>query len=100
LAPPSPTLFPYTTLFRSKIAGSRSYLLTGWGARLHFAALRYAMDFMTNTHGFTPVSVPVLAREEALVGTGFFPAGREQVYRLDRSEEHTSELQSRENLVC
>lgn len=75
-----------------KIAGSRSYLLTGWGARLHFAALRYAMDFMTNTHGFTPVSVPVLAREEALVGAGFFPAGREQVYRLDEKERGGQEL--------
>jgi len=75
-----------------KIAGSRSYLLTGWGARLHFAALRYAMDFMTTTHGFTPVNVPVLARDEALVGTGFFPAGREQVYRLDEKERGGQEL--------
>lgn len=75
-----------------KIAGSRSYLLTGWGARLHFAALRYAMDFMVMNHGFTPVNVPVLAREEALIGTGFFPAGREQVYRLDEKERGGQDL--------
>ncbi|MGP1310408.1 MAG: serine--tRNA ligase [Phycisphaerales bacterium] len=75
-----------------KIAGSRSYLLTGWGARLHFSVLRYAMDFMAMNHGFTPVSVPVLAREEALIGTGFFPAGREQVYRLDEQERGGQEL--------
>ncbi len=75
-----------------KIAGSRSYLLTGWGARLHFAALRYAMDFMSNNHGFTPVNVPVLAREEALIGTGFFPGGREQVYRLDEKERGGQDL--------
>jgi seryl-tRNA synthetase len=33
-------------------------------------------------HGFTPVVPPVLVREEALYGTGFFPADREQVYAL------------------
>ena len=75
-----------------KIAGSRSYLLKGWGARLHFAALRYAMDFMVTKHGFTPVNVPVLAREEALIGTGFFPAGREQIYRLDEKERGGQDL--------
>ena len=75
-----------------KIAGSRSYLLKGWGARLHFAALRYAMDFMSMNHGFTPINVPVLAREEALIGTGFFPAGREQVYRLDEKERGGQDL--------
>jgi seryl-tRNA synthetase len=65
-----------------KLAGSRSYLLTGDGARLHNAVLRYAMDFIVQ-RGFTPVTVPVLVREEAMVGTGFFPAGREQAYHID-----------------
>jgi len=74
-----------------KMAGSRSYVLTGDGMRLHLAVLRYAMDFITNRHGFTPISVPVIVREECMVGTGFFPAGREQTYRLDeksRGEAH------------
>ncbi len=68
-----------------KMAGSRSYVLTGDGMRLHNAVLRYAMDFMTERHGFTPVSVPVLVREEVMVGTGFFPAGREQAYHIPES---------------
>lgn len=67
-----------------KLAGSRSYLLTGDGARLHNAILRYAMDFIAE-RGFTPVTVPVLVREEAMVGTGFFPAGREQAYHIDET---------------
>ena len=66
-----------------KMAGTRSYVLTGLGYRLHQAVLRYAIDFMTDRHGFTPVSVPVLVREEAMVGTGFFPGGREQSYLVD-----------------
>lgn len=68
-----------------KIAGSRSYVLTGDGMRLHQAVLRYAMDTITEKHGFTPVSVPVIVREEAMEGTGFFPAGREQTYHLEES---------------
>ncbi|MCH9057773.1 MAG: serine--tRNA ligase [Planctomycetes bacterium] len=67
-----------------RLAGSRSYLLVGDGARLHQAILRYAMDFVAE-RGFTQITVPVLVREEAMVGTGFFPAGREQAYMIDES---------------
>jgi seryl-tRNA synthetase len=69
-----------------KMAGSRSYVLTGDGMRLHLAVLRYAVDFMTQKQGFTPLSVPVVVREEAMVGTGFFPAGREQAYHIEESK--------------
>ncbi|MCA9307405.1 MAG: hypothetical protein KDA16_12790, partial [Phycisphaerales bacterium] len=68
-----------------KIAGSRSYILKGAGMRLHQAVLRYAIDFIADKHGFTPVSVPVVVREECMVGTGFFPAGREQTYHIEES---------------
>lgn len=74
-----------------KLAGSRSYMLTGDGMRLHQAVLRYAMDLITEEHGFLPVSVPVIVREESMVGTGFFPHGREQTYVIDehaRGSEH------------
>jgi seryl-tRNA synthetase len=68
-----------------KMAGSRSYVLTGDGLRLHLAVLRFAVDFMTETStGSSPMSVPVLVREECMVGTGFFPAGREQAYQVER----------------
>ncbi|MBS0187167.1 MAG: serine--tRNA ligase [Planctomycetes bacterium] len=69
-----------------KLAGTRSYVLTGMGMKLHLALLRYATDFMTDKHGFTPISVPVLVREEAMVGTGFFPAGREQAYHIAETQ--------------
>ncbi|MBN8645098.1 MAG: serine--tRNA ligase, partial [Planctomycetes bacterium] len=74
-----------------KMAGSRSYVLIGDGMRLHQAVLRYAIDLMAERHGFTPVSVPVVVREECMVGTGFFPAGREQTYHINekaRGEAH------------
>jgi len=69
-----------------KMAGSRSYVLTGDGMLLHNAVLRYAFDFMTLTQGFKAMSVPVLVKEECMVGTGFFPAGREQAYHIEESK--------------
>jgi seryl-tRNA synthetase len=61
-----------------RVAGSRSYFLKGAGADLHSAVMRFALDMMTREKGFTAMTVPVLVRESAMRGTGFFPAGREQ----------------------
>jgi seryl-tRNA synthetase len=90
---------PHTELLRDlgladfergvKLAGSRTIVLTGLGMRLQQAVLRFCLDRMVEKNHFTPMSVPVLVREEAMVGTGFFPAGREQAYRVaevDRGE--------------
>jgi len=68
-----------------KLAGSRSYVLTGDGMRLHQAVLRCAMDRMIAQHGFRAMSVPVLVREEAMIGTGFFPGGKDQAYEINES---------------
>ena len=65
-----------------KIAGTRSYVLTGEGMKLHEALLRMAFDFMVHDHGFTPLSAASLVRHETMVGTGFFPHGRDQVYDI------------------
>jgi len=69
-----------------KIAGSRSYVLTGDGMRLHQAVLRLAFDYMTQENGFTPLSVPVLARDGCMVGTGFFPDGKDQAYEVKETD--------------
>ena len=68
-----------------KLAGSRSYVLTGWGCMLHQAVLRFSLDLMIKK-GFTPMSVPVLVREPAMLGTGYFPLGREQAYALTNED--------------
>ena len=69
-----------------KIAGTRHYVMCGAGMQLHQAILRYAFDFMTMQKGFTPMSVPVIVREEAMEGTGFFPGGRDQSYHIEESK--------------
>ena len=68
-----------------KLAGSRSWFLTGAGAMLHQAVLRLAMDLMVE-RSFVPMVVPVLVREGAMRGTGYFPLGREQSYEMSNEE--------------
>ncbi len=65
-----------------KLAGSRSYVLKGDGARLEQAVLRFTYDLLIE-RGFTPLSVPVLVTEDAMIGTGYFPTGREQAYYVE-----------------
>src|SRR5690606_41618679 len=95
---PSSTLFPYTTLFRSYI-GLDNYadvLGSGWGALAFFGGVLLIMgahwlwtDAFRRHGGATYLRV---AGAAVLLASGVFIALR--------SEEHTSELQSRENLVC
>src|SRR3712207_7802278 len=77
--PPRSTLFPYTTLFRSGRAGRIGFWLAGigLGAQVAFAAI---------------MVVSALATGETVEAVFI-------VFAL-RSEEHTSELQSRQYLVC
>src|SRR2546429_8335546 len=69
--PPRSTLFPYTTLFRS-LYGASAAPLPGYGS------------------SGLGVGIPLPAASESLIGKRFGL----------RSEEHTSELQSRLHLVC
>ncbi len=65
-----------------KLAGTRNYILKGDGALLHWAVLRFAMDFMVGK-GYVPFSVPVLMKDETMTGTGFFPGSEDQTYRME-----------------
>jgi seryl-tRNA synthetase len=62
-----------------KIAGSRSYVLRGDGALLYQAVLRFAQDLVA-ARGYEPMVVPVLVTEQCMIGTGYFPGGRDQAY--------------------
>ena len=79
------TLGIIDTVRAAKVSGSRFGYLKGKGAMLEFSLVRWAMDHLV-AEGFTPMVPPVLVREEALVGTGFFPEAREQVYEIPRDE--------------
>ena len=64
-----------------KVAGERAYALKGDMVLLERALLSYALDYLTGL-GLEPISVPVLVRDEPLIGTGQFPAHREETYAI------------------
>jgi seryl-tRNA synthetase len=65
----------------AKVSGSRFGYLKGKAVLLELALVRFAMDTLLEA-GFTPMAPPVLVREQALFGTGFFPGDRDQVYEV------------------
>jgi seryl-tRNA synthetase len=64
-----------------KVSGERAYALTGDMVLLERAVHSCALDLLRDKD-FTLVSVPSLVREEALIGTGQFPAHREETYAI------------------
>jgi seryl-tRNA synthetase len=66
----------------AKVSGSRFGYLLGDTALLAFALYRFALDRLVG-EGFTPAIPPVLVREEAMYGTGFFPTDRSNIYAIE-----------------
>jgi seryl-tRNA synthetase len=64
-------------------AGSRAYALVGLGALLELAVLRFALDRLV-TAGFTAVLPPLMVRQQAMYGTGYFPLGEDNAYMLEK----------------
>jgi seryl-tRNA synthetase len=69
----------------AKVSGSRFAYRVGDVALLELALYRFAMDRLVE-RGFTPVLPPVLVREEAMYGTGFFPTDEVNIYAVERDE--------------
>jgi seryl-tRNA synthetase len=65
----------------ARLSGSRFGYILGDAALLALALYRWALDRAV-AEGFTPVIPPVLVREEAMYGTGFFPAERFEIYEV------------------
>src|SRR5690606_41477069 len=96
--PTASTLFPYTTLFRSKVGRP------GWtGADAGAAVRSFLNAALLRAQGPRPDVQPWYAfflEQVALPNARLFAYLVAYGELLVRSEEHTSELQSRENLVC
>src|SRR5690606_40416716 len=94
LSRPRSTLFPYTTLFRSEgFSGAeieQAVVSAVYAAHAAGEPLA-ARHVLTEIHATRPLAVIMAERIAAL---------RDWAAERTRSEEHTSELQSRENLVC
>lgn len=71
----------------AKSSGSRFYYLKGKIAVLERALMQYAVDFMIKK-GFEFVLPPVMVKEEAMYGTGFFPADKSEIYSVNPGEDN------------
>ncbi len=68
-----------------KFAGSRSYFLKNEGVLLEMALCRFVVDRLASK-GFTPMSAPLMVKDSAMIGTGYFPIGYEQAYKIPEDE--------------
>jgi len=66
----------------ARVSGARFGYIVGDAALVAMALYRFALDHLVQA-GFTPVLPPVLVREEAMYGTGFFPTDRTNIYALE-----------------
>ena len=69
----------------SKISGSRFSYLFGDLVKIQFNLVSYTLNKLSDK-GFNPTIPPVLVRENALFGTGFFPDDSEQVYEVQNDD--------------
>ena len=69
----------------ARLSGSRFGYVIGDSALVALALYRAALDHL-HRHGFVPVLPPVLVREDAMYGTGFFPTEKANIYALPEDE--------------
>ena len=66
----------------AKISGSRFVFLKNEAVLLEFALVQYVLNILTDK-GFTPLLPPLLVKETAMYGTGFFPVEKNQYYKTE-----------------
>ena len=69
----------------AEVSGSRFSYIFGDLVKIEFNLVSYVLEKLSSK-GFTPTVPPVLVREDALYGTGFFPDDAEQVYEIQNDE--------------
>ncbi|HEY2073355.1 MAG TPA: serine--tRNA ligase, partial [Gaiellaceae bacterium] len=69
----------------ARLSGSRFGYMIGDTALLALAVYRFALDTAAK-HGHVPMLPPVLVREEAMYGTGFFPTERGNIYAVESDD--------------
>ena len=69
----------------ARVSGSRFAYRVGEAALVELSLYRFALDRVV-AKGFVPVLPPILVREEAMYGTGFFPTEEMNIYKVERDE--------------
>lgn len=71
-------------------SGFRGYYLKNEAVLLHYGILMYALNKLIGS-GFTPMATPTLVREFALIGSGHFPGGKEEIYQVSNAKDRTKD---------
>ncbi|HEX8839342.1 MAG TPA: serine--tRNA ligase [Sphingomicrobium sp.] len=69
----------------TQVSGSRTYCLKGALALLETKLMGWALEKIGNA-GFTPITVPAIAREQAFLNQGQFPGHEEETYQLPNDD--------------
>jgi seryl-tRNA synthetase len=69
----------------TQVSGSRTYCLKGALALLETKLMGWALERIANA-GFTPITVPAIAREQAFLNQGQFPGHKEETYELPNDD--------------
>jgi seryl-tRNA synthetase len=69
----------------TQVSGSRTYCLKGALALLETKLMGWALETISKG-GFTPITVPAIAREQAFLNQGQFPGHREETYELPNDD--------------
>jgi seryl-tRNA synthetase len=69
----------------TQVSGSRTYCLKGALALLETKLMGWALERIGKA-GFTPITVPAIAREQAFLNQGQFPGHREETYQLPNDD--------------
>jgi len=70
----------------ARVSGARFSYLKNEAVLLEFALINYLIEKLTSK-GFKPMLVPDLVKEEAMFGTGFFPADKNEIYHVNPGED-------------
>ncbi|HEY8498437.1 MAG TPA: serine--tRNA ligase, partial [Limnochordales bacterium] len=70
----------------AKVAGTRFYVLRGWGARLERALINFMLDVHTREHGYEEVFPPFLVNRESMVGTAQLPKFADDMFKVEGME--------------
>lgn len=71
----------------AKMSGARFVALRGQLARLERALANFMLDLQTSEHGYQETSVPLLVRDQALVGTGQLPKFEEDLFKTQKKDQ-------------
>lgn len=71
----------------AKGSGNRFYYLKNQAVLLELALIQFAFQ-KAISKGFTPIVPPVLVKEHAMFGTGFFPAERNEIYHVNPEDDN------------